>query len=179
MNAEEDVQDLRFLLSGLDPTQGVMLLPRSEGSLHRRRSHSRKFLSLKVFLPFLLRALAFLDKGCLDAITCAHLTVGITGITRVTAYLLHVHSEQPLMHLDAVSQPCTLVEGVEGQLLNERYPVHQDVVALGSELNTLHFLASHDWPHKLMANLSIKLSKITKSTYFLNTSRYMSFPISR
>jgi len=27
MNAEEDVQYLRLILSGLDPTQGVMLLP--------------------------------------------------------------------------------------------------------------------------------------------------------
>ena len=51
------------------------------------------------------------------------------------------------MHPDAVYQPCPLVEGVEGQLLNERYPIHQNVVALGPELNTLHFLASHDWPH--------------------------------
>ena len=74
-----------------------MLLLRSERSLHRRRSHSRKFLSHKVFLSFLLRALAFLDKGCQDAVTCAHLTVGVTGITRVTAYLLHIHSEQRVM----------------------------------------------------------------------------------
>ena len=104
MNAEEDVQDLRLLLSGLDPTQGIMLLLRSERSLHRCGANSRKFLSHKVFLSFLLRALAFLDKGCLDAITRAHLTVGVTGITRITAYLLHIHPEQSLMHLDAVCQ---------------------------------------------------------------------------
>ena len=51
------------------------------------------------------------------------------------------------MHLDAVCQPCPLVEGVKGQLLDERYPIHQDIVALGPKLNTLHFLASLDWPH--------------------------------
>lgn len=78
VNAEEDVQDLCLLLPSLDSSQGVMLLLRSERSLHRRGANSRKFLSHKVLSPFLLRSLAFLDKGCLDAITCAHLTIGLT-----------------------------------------------------------------------------------------------------
>ena len=50
VDAEEDVQDLRLLLPGLDPAQGVVLL----------------------------RTLSLLDKGGLDAITCAHLTIGLT-----------------------------------------------------------------------------------------------------
>lgn len=54
VNAEEDVQDLCLLLPSLDPSQGVMLLLRSERSLHRRGANSSKFLSHKVLFPFLL-----------------------------------------------------------------------------------------------------------------------------
>lgn len=42
-------------------------------------------------------------------------------------------------------ESCPLIEGVERQLLNEREPIHQNVVALGSELNLL--CVSHDWSH--------------------------------
>ena len=83
----------------------------------------------------------------MDTIRCTQLTVGIVGITRVAAYLLHLHPEQSLVHLDAVRESRPFVEGIERKLFNERYPIHQDVVALGAKLNTLHFLAPHDGPH--------------------------------
>ena len=57
------------------------------------------------------------------------------------------HPEQPLVHLDTVRESRPFIEGVERQFLNERDPIHQDVVALGSELNILCFLASHDRSH--------------------------------
>ena len=41
----------------------------------------------------------------------------------------------------------TFIEGIEGQFLNERYPVHLDVVALGIKFHDLHFLATDDGPH--------------------------------
>lgn len=83
----------------------------------------------------------------MDTIRCTQLTVGIAGITRVATYLLHLHPEQPLVHLDAVRESSPFVEGIERKLFNERYPIHQDVVALGAKLNTLHFLAPHYGPH--------------------------------
>ena len=51
------------------------------------------------------------------------------------------------MHLDAVCEPGPFVERIDGQLFNERYPIHQDVVALDPKLHVLHFLAPHDGPH--------------------------------
>lgn len=56
-------------------------------------------------------------------------------------------SLQTLMYLDAVCEFRPFIEGIERQLLNERYPVNQDVVTLSSERNTIHFLASHDRSH--------------------------------
>lgn len=49
-------------------------------------------------------------------------------------------------------QPDPLVESIERQLLDERYAVNQDVVALRTELYTLHLLASHDRPHICLAD---------------------------
>lgn len=40
-----------------------------------------------------------------------------------------------------------LVEGVERQFLNERYPIHLDVVVLRAELHLLHLLAPDDGHH--------------------------------
>ena len=41
----------------------------------------------------------------------------------------------------------SLVEGVEGKLLNERDAINHDVVTLGSELDFLDFFASYDRTH--------------------------------
>lgn len=83
----------------------------------------------------------------MDAVRRTQLTVGVAGIVGITSYLLHIHSEQPLVHLDAVRESRPFIEGVEGQFLDEREPIHQNIVAFGSELHILHFLASHDWSH--------------------------------
>ena len=71
----------------------------------------------------------------------------------------HVHPEQPLVHLDAVQESRPFVEGVERQLLDERDPVHQDVVALGSELNIPCFLAAHDRSHVRIGHAHGSLSE--------------------
>ena len=77
----------------------------------------------------------------MDAVRRTQLAVGVAGIAGIAAYLLHIYSEQPLVHLDAVRESRPFKEGVERQFFNERDPIHQDVVALGSELNILCFLA--------------------------------------
>ena len=147
MDPEEDVQDFRHLHPRLDPPHRVMLLLSPEGSFHCRSPHSCEILPHKVLLPLLLGPLAFLDERSMDTIRCAQLAVCVACIAGVAAYLLYVHSEQPLVHLDTVRESRPFIEGVERQFLNERDPIHQDVVALGSELNILCFLASHDRSH--------------------------------
>ena len=42
-----------------------------------------------------------------------------SGLTGVSSHFLCFNSEQPLMHLQAMYQPCTLIEGIEGQFLDE------------------------------------------------------------
>ena len=77
----------------------------------------------------------------------AEIPVGCACIACVTTYLLCVHLEQPLVHLDAVLKPRTLTEGIEGELLDEGDAVNKDVVALGAKLHVLHLLATHDGSH--------------------------------
>lgn len=147
MDPEEDVQDFRHSHPRLDPPHRVVFLLRSERAFHRCGSHSGQILSHKVLLPLLLGPFALLNERGMDAVRRTQLTIGVAGIAGIAAYLLHIHSEQPLVHLDAVRDSRPFIEGIERQLLNERYPIHQDVIALGSKLNTLHFLAPHDGPH--------------------------------
>ena len=147
MDPEEDVQDLRHLQPRLDPPHRVMFLLRPEGAFHRRGPHPRKVLSHKVFLPLLLGTFALLNEGGMDTVCRTQLAIGVAGIAGVTSYLLHVHSKQPLVHLDAVREPGPFIEGVERQLLDDRDPIHQDVVALRPELDILCFLASDDRSH--------------------------------
>ena len=52
-----------------------------------------------------------------------------------------------MVHLQAVRQPGSLIEGVERQFLNKGESVYQDVVAFRSELYYLQFLATHDRSH--------------------------------
>lgn len=53
-------------------------------------------------------------------------------IAGVAADLLHINTEQALVLLNAVRKPCSFIENIERQLLNERYLVYQDAVALDS-----------------------------------------------
>ena len=152
MDAEEDVQDFRLLPPGFDPTHVVMLLLRSERALHRCRPHPRKFPSYKVFLVHFLEGLPPLYEGGLDFQLLAEVSVCRAGIARVPANLFRIHPEKTPVHLDAVRQPGPFIEGVERKLLNERYPIHQDVVALGAELHVLRLLPSHDRPHIRLAH---------------------------
>ena len=46
-----------------------------------------------------------------------------------------------------MSESCALIEGVEGEFLDERDTVDLYVVALGSKLHVLHLLATDDGPH--------------------------------
>ena len=69
--------------------------------------------SHKVFLFGGLRWAAAFDKGGLDAVLLAEVPVGRPRVACVAAYLLHIHPEQALVHLDAVLQTRPLVEGVE------------------------------------------------------------------
>ena len=152
VDAEEDVQDFRLLPPGFDPTHVVMLLLRSERALHRCRPHPRKFPSYKVFLVHFLEGLPPLYEGGLDFQLLAEVSVCRAGIARVPANLFRIHPEKTPVHLDAVRQPGPFIEGVERKLLNERYPIHQDVVALGAELHVLRLLPSHDRPHIRLAH---------------------------
>lgn len=120
VDAEEDVQDFRQLRPGLDPPQVVVLLLCAERALHRCRPHPGKFLSDKVFLLLLLaeRPSSLHERG-LYPILLAVVSVVSSGITGVSSHFLCLNSEQPLMHLQAMYQPCTLIEGIEGQFLDE------------------------------------------------------------
>ena len=147
VDAEEDVQDLRHLFPRLDPTHRVMLLLGSERALHRRGPHPRQLLTYIVLLLLPMGGSPALYKRGLDAVLLAEVAVVRAGVARVAAYLLYVHAEQAPVHLDAVPQPRSLVEGVERQLLDKRDPVHHDVVALRAELHSLHLLAPDDGSH--------------------------------
>ena len=46
----------------------------------------------------------------------------------------------------------TLIECVERKLLDERQAVNLDVVALGSKLDRLYFLATDDWTYVLLVD---------------------------
>ena len=120
VDAEEDVQDFRQLRPGLDPPQVVVLFLCAERALHRGRPHPGKFLSDKVFLILLLAERpSSLHERCLYPILLAVVSVVGSGITGVSSHFLRFNSEQPLMHLQAMYQPCTLIEGIEGQFLDE------------------------------------------------------------
>ena len=147
VDAEEDVQDLRLLLPRLDPSHRVMLLLGPERAFHRSGPHPRQLLTHIVLLLLPLGRTASLDKRGLDAVLLAEVAVVRAGVARIATYLLHVHTEQAPVHLDAVPKPRPLVEGVERQLLNERDTVDHDVVALRPELHALHLLAPDDGPH--------------------------------
>ena len=62
-------------------------------------------------------------------------------------YLLPLPITDLDVHLDAMSESCALIEGVEGEFLDERDTVDLYVVALGSKLHVLHLLATDDGPH--------------------------------
>ena len=147
VDAEEDVQDLRLPLPCLDPPHRVMLLLGPERAFHCSGPNPRKFLAHIILLLLPLGRTAKLDKRGLDAVLLAEVAAVRAGIARVAAYPLHVHPEQAPVHLDAVTEPRPLVEGVERQLLDERDPVHHDVVALRTELDIFHLLAPDNGPH--------------------------------
>lgn len=119
VDAEEDVEHLGLFLPGLDAAHAIVFLLCTERTLHHRCPNSCKFLSYKVFLLLLLAWAASLYKRGLDVLLLAEVPVRRTGITGIASYLLHIHSEQPLVHLDAVLKTSPLVEGIEGQLLYE------------------------------------------------------------
>ena len=120
VDAEEDVQDFRLLCPGLDPPQVVVLFLCAERALHRCRPQPGKFLSDKVF-SFLLLAErpSSLHEQCLYPILLAVVSVVSSGITGVSSHFLCFKSEQLLMHLQAMYQSCTLIDGIEGQFLDE------------------------------------------------------------
>ena len=82
---------------------------------------------------------ATLDEWRLYSSILAVLPVGAAGITCVSSDLLHVHTEELSVHLQAVRKPGSLVEGIEWQLLDEWESVNLDVVALRTKLYVLHF----------------------------------------
>ena len=101
----------RQLRPGLDPPQVVVLFLCSERALHRCRPHPGKFLSDKVFLLLLLaeRPSSLHERGLYPILLAVVSVVG-SGITGVSSHFLRFNSEQPLMHLQAMYQPCTLIE---------------------------------------------------------------------
>ncbi len=112
--AEEDVQDFRLLRPGLDSPQVVVLFLCAERALHHCRPHPGKFLSDKVLsLLLLAEGPSSLHERCLYPILLAVVSVVGSGITGVSSHFLCFNSEQPLMHLQAMYQPCTLIEGIE------------------------------------------------------------------
>ena len=114
VDAEEDVQDFRQLRPSLDSPQVVVLFLCAERALHRCRPHPGKFLSDKVFSLLILaeRPYSLHERG-LYPILLAVVSVVASGITGVSSHFLCFNSAQPLMHLQAMYQPCTLIEGIE------------------------------------------------------------------
>lgn len=136
VDAEEDVQDLRELRASLDPPEVIVPLLRPERALHRSGPHPCQLLTDKSLLLLGFRGRSVpLDKRCLYPALLAEVPIGGVSIAGVPAYLPRIHTEQPLVHPQAVDQPRHFAEGVERQLLNERYPIDKDVVDLRPELH--------------------------------------------
>lgn len=144
MDAEEDVEDFGSPRHGLHLSQGVVLLLRSEGAFHSRSPHSGELFPHEMTFVGLWQPPAFLRKVGCDALSLAQFTVLVARVAVVTCEVMQFHPEEPLVERDAMMQAGALIEGVEGELLDEGYPVDLYVVALGSELNVLVLLASHD-----------------------------------
>ncbi len=56
------------------------------------------------------------ERG-MDTVRRPQIIVGVAGIAGVAAYLLYVHSEQPLVQLDAVQKSRPFMAVFERQLL--------------------------------------------------------------
>ena len=90
VDAEEDVQDFRFLLPYLNPTHGVMLFLLSERAFHRRGSDSGQLLANEVLLFLLCGRTSTLNKRCLDTPLLAEIPVGCACIAGVSVlFSLH------------------------------------------------------------------------------------------
>ncbi len=144
MDAEEDVEDFGSPRHGLHLSQGVVLLLRSEGAFHSRSPHPGELFPHEMTFVGLRQLPAFLRKVGYDAQCLAQFTGFVARVAVVTCEVMQFHPEEPLVERDAVMQAGALIEGVEGELLDEGYPVDLYVVALGPELNVLVLLASHD-----------------------------------
>lgn len=77
----------------------------------------------------------------------AERTVGIARITAVASQFGYLLSKEFLCKLYTMHKTGTLIECVERKLLDERQTVNLDVVALGSKLDLLYFLATDDWTY--------------------------------
>ena len=62
-------------------------------------------------------------------------TVGVGDVNGIGRHGFNARLEQALLQLDTLLQPGTLVESVKREVLDERDPVHLDVVDLSSELH--------------------------------------------
>ena len=78
-----------------------------------------------------------------DTVFRAVLPVLIVGVDCISSDLPDIDSGEFLLILNALFETHTLVEGLEGMMLDERDAVNLDVVDLGPELDPLVLLAAH------------------------------------
>lgn len=147
MNAKENVRDFDLSRPYLDSFQAIVFLLHSERPLHLCRPHPRQFFADDIILFLHEPRTTSLYKRSLYPSFPAVLLVGFTSIACISSDLRRVHSKKPPVYLQAVLQSGFLIESIERQLLDEGESVNQDIVALCSELHSLHFLTSHDRSH--------------------------------
>lgn len=152
MDAEKDVEDFRLPCHGLHLSQGVVFLLRPEGAFHGCGSHSGELFPYESAFIVLRQFSAFLCEIGFNMPCLAQFAVLVAGVAVVTRKFSHVHTKEPSVKRDAMLQAGALVEGVEGDFLYKGYSVDLYVVALGSELNVLVLLSSHDWADVRLAD---------------------------
>ena len=84
------------------------------------------------------------NEGGVNPASRAVFTVGVGGVNGIGRHGFNARLEQALLQLDTLLQPGPLVESVKREVLDERDPVHLDVVDLGPELHASRLFPPDD-----------------------------------
>ena len=143
VDAEKEQQCLAAGVACRYPAYAVVLFLIAETALHGGRAQSADYPSCGANVGiFFLWLRAFAYKAGSYAVFGAVPPVVVVGIDCVGSDSGHFDACQFLLIFNALLEPYALVEGFEGMMLDEGYPVNLYVVDLGSELHALVLLAS-------------------------------------
>lgn len=84
------------------------------------------------------------NEGGVNPTSRTVFTVGVGGVNGIGRHGFNARLEQALLQLDTLLQAGTLVESVKREVLDERDPVHLDVVDLGPELHASRLFPPDD-----------------------------------